>query len=239
MALYTFKTDPELGLVVDKYVYYCKLTPTTTIPNFDYVRGNIQQGPGHYSGLVGAKHSSLCGFKFLSKLPADPRTFGIVYCPKLASSIGRTQRSGMSGWYCWQFVSIGNIMVLSKEDMLNRYGFNVDKFFQSDSFEKMLPILKRQIIGGIRGPYAQFKNNTVDPESRRWVERYEKALYDAYDVIDDVVEDIANEYSPFDDVDDEDSEEQVATAKLAYNANNTYALRDLDKKTGPEQQKGA
>ena len=30
-------------------------------------------------------------------------------------------------------------MVMSRQDMLNVFGFNVDKFFQSDTFEKWLP----------------------------------------------------------------------------------------------------
>lgn len=95
------------------------------------------------TGICGAKFSKLCGFTLTSRDGRHTK-FMIVYCPKTRSNFSRNNR-GLSGWYCWHWIGPGDIQVMPKEAIAERFMFNVDKFFNSDEFEKWLPVFKRQV----------------------------------------------------------------------------------------------
>lgn len=236
MSTYIFDETEDLGKVVKKYKVFCKLHKDMPIPEERYVVGDYKDSY-NYPALAGRKWSRLCGFTFES-LVQPGKIFQIVYVPKLKGSYSRNDR-GLSGWYCWTIISKDNRQVTSISQMKHDFGFNVNKFFHCDLFDKYLKIFIDNVNYVISHQFEEMLSKPTDTyESYNELKRYIKAVDDSIDKIKEVKKFVSD-----DDVTSDDelpdyakgSAPKVGHAKIAYNADKTYDLKNLDKKSQYEQ----
>lgn len=179
MAQFKFDSEEDLGKVVNSVKPFCTLSPNRPIEDVKTLT----------LGICGAKFSKLCGFTFRS---ADGKNtkFLIIYCPKTRSNFSRNMK-GLSGWYCWMWRSASDIEVMTKEGMMQRFMFNVDKFFNSDLFAIYLPVFKKQTTGALETQVAKFLSEMTpgDPDyamAKFRVSCVKKSLDHIADVIGDI-----------------------------------------------------
>ena len=81
------------------------------------------------------KFSSLCGFVFTTAAPnAEYKQFAIAFVSKLRSKIYHQATNNPSQWFIFRRINPIRVDVLDKKACLVNYGFDVDKFFDSDLF---------------------------------------------------------------------------------------------------------
>lgn len=114
----------------------------------------------------GNKFSALCGFSFkllkqdtekvASTIAPDTelKSFDfeglkILYCPKMRSKIFRKDPVARHKWFAMGIISKDRWQVLSKEDLKNTTGFDIDLFFQTDFFKKNVEKFKKLITHGL------------------------------------------------------------------------------------------
>lgn len=98
----------------------------------------------------GNKFSTTCGFRFKSKLPGIPHPFfRVAFCTKFRSNIYHQINTNPSKWFILQTITPTEIRVLSKRDLLDTYGFDVDEFFASDMFAKYIKLFEKSCMKGI------------------------------------------------------------------------------------------
>lgn len=114
--------------------------------------------------------------------------------------------AGLSGWYIWKHINFNNEMVISKDDLLNAYGFDAEKFFQSDFFLKWLPVMKKQVQDSLNTVVPEFIDTISDYRTKKMAMVYANAVQKSLSTIENIASDI----------------------KLAYNADKTYMLKNLD-----------
>ena len=239
MAEFRFSEEPSLGAVVNpSYKVFCNWSPKTPIKSVYKITRDV----------CGHKFSTICGFTFTSNLDVpffvkNPDlglslqygidsitfypTFQVVYVPKARATHVRNDR-GLSGWYLWQHRAVDNKQIMSLKDLYAYYGFDVAKFFQSDLFQKYLPLFKKQITAAYDSTVQDYINKMgTDNEngySKRDAMFFSKCVLDSLDKIDDVLK--INWEKP-----------DEMKAKLAYNADDTYSLntknvKNLDQTSG-------
>ena len=229
MSDYIFDDEENLGKVVSGVKPFCKLNKKMDIPDWKDIVGDFNDKSK--PGMVGKKFSRLCGFSFRPKDPSLP-PFYIVYVPKLKGPLTRNNH-GLHGWYCWMKLPNDDRSVVSIMGMNGKFKFDVNKFFHSDYFEKWLPIFKANIQYALNNQVQELINSMEGQDEQKELIRHVNAIKDSVGKMDEV-----QNYVSFDDkYDDEDvpdyakgSAPKVRDAKIAYNANKTYALKDLDKK---------
>ena len=227
-----FEKNPTLGGVVSAVKPFSMLTKNMQIPTYEYIVGDYTDAAT--PGLAGKKYSKLCGFTFTSSYPKAPtQQFQIVYVPKLRNNYTRNQ-TALSGWYCWMIISgMLDKSVVSLNDMMRKYHFDATLFFHSDLFEKWLPIFKQNIAYALAHQVKELVEQFTETNDERLNElvRYVNAVADSLNKIDevknivmtDVQKDIAPTYA-------RGAMPTKGQAKIAYNANKTYGLPDLDKR---------
>lgn len=230
MSTYIFDETEDLGKVVKRYKAFCKLHKDMAIPEEKYIVGDFADAV-KYPGLAGRKWSRLCGFTFESLIKPG-QIFQIVYVPKLKSSYSRNDR-GLSGWYCWTVISADNKQVTSISQMKHDFGFNVNKFFHCDVFDKYLKVFTLNINSVIDNQFEEMlKKPTNSYENYNELKRYINAIDQSMAKIKEV-----RKFVSYDDtVDDvgvpdyaKGSAPKVGHAKIAYNADKTYELKNIDK----------
>lgn len=225
---YKFDEEPDLGKVVKGKKLWSKLTKNMDVPTFKDIVGDFTDAK--YPGLAGRKWSRLCGFSFRSAI--DGTVFQFVFVPKLKGTLSRNQQ-GLSGWYCWTLNGKDNKQVTSIEAMKKRFGFNVNKFVHSDLFDEGLAMFKENVIAALNNQVAELlKNPPKDSDDEKELNRYVKAVRDSVAKMDEVKQFV----TPEDKYDDSGAPEyargsapKVGHAKIAYNADKTYDLRNIDK----------
>jgi len=134
------------------------LEPERKITSFGISPLNNLQELRFYAG--GHKFSQLCGFKFKSKFDSpvakeDPY-FQVSFVCKLRSKIWREQNTNTSRWYVFVRTSPVQVRVLSKKTLLEEYGFDLDKFFDSDLFKKFVPQFQSAVKNGVEKIIPEF-----------------------------------------------------------------------------------
>jgi len=99
----------------------------------------------------GSKFSQLCAFKFTSANPStDMPKFTVAFVAKMRSKFYHGNQRNPSQWYIFKQVSPMQTDVLDKQACFVNYGFDIDKFFDSDMFKLMLPRFKAMIAKGLK-----------------------------------------------------------------------------------------
>ena len=123
--------------------------------------------------------------------------------------------------------------VVSIMGMKNKFKFDVDKFFHSDYFEKYLPIFKSNIQYALDHQVKELIEQLEGQDEQTELIRYVNAIKDSVGKIDEVQQIVTPE-TKYDDSNSPEyargSSPDIGHSKLAYNADKTYVLKDLDKK---------
>ena len=231
-----FDNTSGRGAEVEKVKPFCMLTKNMDVPTWQDIVGDFADK--RKPGLAGRKFSCLCGFTFKPKNPNAPyKYFQIVYVPKLKGSLSRNDKA-LSGWYCWTVPSVVNRQVTSIQDMKRMFNFDVNKFFHCDLFEKYLKMFKANVSYALAHQVNQLvRSMNGKPEYNELV-RHVNAVKDSLDMIDDVQQTVTPETKYNDQNAPEyaqGSAPKVGNAKIAYNADKTYGLRNLDKQKQHEE----
>lgn len=109
------------------------------------IDGLIQAGSG-------SKFSTLCGIKFCSKVNPTYRNgeFKIVFCVKNRSKIFRQTSQNPSQWFAFLQVGKNHVEVLDKRNCKLAFDFDVDKFLDSDLFQKFSEKFAGIVENGVR-----------------------------------------------------------------------------------------
>lgn len=168
-----FKDDPALGKTVSKTTAWCfGHEPVKDMWALRFAAG------GH-------KFSQLCAFKFESALPnAEYPTFSIAFVAKLRSKIYHLSRNS-SQWYIFKKISPTRADVLTKEQLFANYGFDLDKFFDSDLFASMVSKFKALIKKGLSVEVPKFKKTLKSVVDQREVERFANSIAESYPMMED------------------------------------------------------
>lgn len=251
MKIVNFENDPQLGQVVSKSDVFCKLTqdfpPAPTPENeaklvpflYNYVVGVFENPKFH--GLAGHKWSRLCGFTFTSNINKENPVFQFVYVPKLRGNFTRNN-AGLHGWYCWKYVAVDNRVVMSIDNMMSTYKFNINRFVFSDMFDKYVAEFVKNISlalnGNVQKIYDLLPNSTLKKNFDFYFKAISTSLNDIYKVKEVVTYDEYWERHK-----DDDEKAQYVTAdpkaghvKIAYNADKTYKLKNLDAQRQADKQ---
>ena len=237
---YQFDNEETLGKAIESVKPFCKLTKKMDIPEEKYIVGDFEDFDT-YPGLAGRKWSRLCGFTFKSK---NGSYFQFVYVPKLKGTLSRNQKA-LSGWYCWTLFSkdASNKQVTSIEEMHRKFGFDINKFVHSDYFDKWVAVFKSNINYALDN---QVKELLSRPKSTfndyKELVRYVQAVKDSIAKIDEVKQFVTPE-TKYDDSGAPDyakgSAPKIGHAKIAYNADKTYDLRNTSQMSQEELKKKA
>ena len=229
---YKFADDDQLGKVVSAVRPFCKLTKEMPIPTEKDIVGDFND-PNKYPGLAGRKWSRLCGFTFKSAL--NGQIFQFVYVPKLKGTLSRNQRA-LSGWYCWTIFSKDKDLkqVTSIDQVLSTFNFSINKFVFSDLFDKYVAMFKANVSYALSNQVQSLLDQKDQVNDYNELVRYVNAVKGSIEKIDEVKQYVRPETK----YDDDDapayargSAPKVGHAKIAYNADKTYDLRNLDKAT--------
>ena len=127
------------------------------------------------------KFSSLCGFVFTTAAPnAEYKQFAIAFVSKLRSKIYHQATKNPSQWFIFRRINPIRVDVLDKKACLVNYGFDVDKFFDSDLFQKSLPRWEQAIKKGLDdAEKLKEKVSKKDTVEGREVQRYIDAIKQA------------------------------------------------------------
>lgn len=167
-----FKDDEFLGKTVKNTRLYCSIG-VEPIKNMFQLR---------YAG-GGNKFSSLCGFMFDTAAEGAqfPR-FMISFVCKLRSKIYRQQQHNPSQWFIFRRINKNRVDVLDKKALLVNYGFDIDKFFDSDLFKASIPKFEKCLKKGLEDANA-FAANQKDDTIKKECTRYIKAISEALPVM--------------------------------------------------------
>lgn len=139
-----FDEDKDLGQVVEsKELQSFGDKPIESFKELVYVAG-------------GNKLSNLCKFKFVSKAPTAYKEFCIAFVCKIRSKIYHQQHTNPSQWFIFKVISDKEIHCLSKKDLLDSYGFDIEKFYKSDYFAEGLAYFEKSIEHGIKREVPAF-----------------------------------------------------------------------------------
>ena len=134
-----FKSDESLGKVVKDTKCFCSLG----VDPVNMYTLNVAGG--------GNKFSRLCGFIFESANSKNPYPrFSVAFVCKLRSKIYHQQQTNPSQWFIFKLIDKNRVDVLDKKSLEINYGFDIDKFFQSDLFKKCLPRFEQTIGKGMK-----------------------------------------------------------------------------------------
>lgn len=226
-----FKDNPNLGECVQDIRVFCKLMKDMPVPTYEYVVGEFNNPKMH--SLAGHKWSRLCGFIFKSnKKELKFPNFQFVYVPKLRGALTRNW-NGLHGWYSWMYVGADNKKVVSIEDMMKLYGFSINDFVHSDLFEQWIPKFVANIQHVLDNQMQQLISQTLDPDKKQELLIYATAIkkslleiYKVQDIVHDGEYKRAEAYQ--DGIYSAGSTPKPGHAKIAYNADKTYGLKNID-----------
>ena len=169
-----FKTDESLGKVVAKTQLSCSIgiKPIKDVNQLRFAAG-------------GNKFSQLCSFIFDSANPkAEYPRFQIAFVCKLRSEKYRRKPTNGehsvfnttgSQWYIFKKINSMRIDVLNKQALLVNYGFDIDKFFDSDLFQKTIPRFQQTLKNGIHQA-EEFTNSLKTDAEKDEALRYIDAI---------------------------------------------------------------
>ena len=224
---YIFDEEDSLGKAVQDVKPFCKLTMNMDIPTEKQIVGDFAD-PVTYPGLAGRKWSRLCGFTFKSN---NGQYFQFVFVPKLKGTLSRNQKA-LSGWYCWTLFSkdADNKQVTSINEMQKKFGFDINKFVHSDLFDKYVDLFKKNLSYVAQNQLKTLLEQPQDSfQDYPELVRYVNAVKDSIAKIDEVKRYVTPQ-TKYNDSNApsyaQGSAPKVGHAKIAYNADKTYDLRN-------------
>ncbi len=149
-----FNDDESLGKVIAKRQIFCSigLKPIQKVEELSFAAG-------------ARKFSCLCGFTFTTAAPnAKYNKFIVAFVSKIKSRIVRQAHRNPSRWFIFRPINAIRVDVLDKKACLINYGFDVDKFFDSDLFQKSIPKWEQCIKKGIADA-KRFQEELVKQQS--------------------------------------------------------------------------
>ena len=157
-----FDNDECLGKVIAKKQTFCSIgvRPIEKLYDLAFASG-------------ARKFSCLCGFMFTTAAEnAEYKTFTIAFVSKLRSKIYRQANTNPSQWFIFKKIDAARVDVLDKQALLVNYGFDIDKFFDSDYFKKSLPQFQKYLKQGLADADAfqqklEDEGNTSDAKLAR------------------------------------------------------------------------
>lgn len=164
-----FKDDEFLGKTVKSTRLYCSIgvEPIKNIFQLRYAGG-------------GNKFSSLCGFMFDTAAEgAEFPRFMISFVCKLRSKIYRQQQHNPSQWFIFRRINKNRVDVLDKKALLVNYGFDIDKFFDSDLFKTSIPKFEKCLKKGLKDAetFAKGqKEDAIQKECGRYIKSISESL---------------------------------------------------------------
>lgn len=169
-----FKEDENLGKAVTKATAWCfGVEPIESLWQLRFAAG------GH-------KFSQLCAFKFHSAMPNQEHPdFSIAFVAKLRSHIFKRQNLNPSQWYIFKKVSDVQTDVLGPKELFVNYGFDIEKFFDSDMFKATVSKFKQLIQKGLKTEIPAFeqKDKNIDNDKAD-IERFSQAIAEGLNKID-------------------------------------------------------
>lgn len=135
----SFKNDDFLGKTVTKFNIYCSIgaEPLRSVSQLRFAAG------WH-------KFSSLCGFVFQSANPsASLKEFMVSFICKPKTKNTGGWRKDFAQWFMLKKIDESRIDVLDQRTMSISYGFDINRFFESDLYAKCLPKFKACIEHGL------------------------------------------------------------------------------------------
>lgn len=164
-----FKDDEFLGKTVKNTRLYCSI-------GVDPIKDLFQL---RYAG-GGNKFSSLCGFMFDTAAEgAEFPRFMVSFVCKLRSKIYRQQQHNPSQWFIFRRINKSRVDVLDKKALLVNYGFDIDKFFDSDLFKTSIPKFEKCLKKGLQDAEAfakHQKDDAIQTECRRYIKSISDSL---------------------------------------------------------------
>ena len=165
-----FSDDESLGKVVSKKQMFCSIgvEPLKKVTDLAFAAG-------------ARKFSCLCGIDFTTADEnAQYKNFTIAFVSKIRSKIYRRANANPSQWFIFRKINPVRIDVLDKKALLVNYGFDIDKFFDSDLFAKALPQFEKYIKAGLSDA-EQFKKKIEkkDVAQAKEIQRYVDAINEA------------------------------------------------------------
>lgn len=136
MATISYKEEFE-GNIISKITAYCfGRFPVKGLDDVIFAAG-------------GKKASSLCGFRFESAGNTQNPKFRLMFCAKLRSHIYHAGKN-FAMWYAMRPTPNGGVEVLKPDQLMAQYHFDVEKFFNTDICQKMVPLFNKYINLGIK-----------------------------------------------------------------------------------------
>lgn len=165
-----FSDDESLGKVVSKKQMFCSIgvEPLKKVADLAFAAG-------------ARKFSCLCGIDFTTADDkAEYKHFTIAFVSKIRSKIYRQANANPSQWFIFRKINPIRVDVLDKKALLVNYGFDIDKFFDSDLFKKILPQFEKYIKAGLSDA-EQFKKKIEkkDVAQAKEIQRYVDAINEA------------------------------------------------------------
>lgn len=164
-----FKDDEFLGKTVKNTRLYCSIgvEPIKDVFQLRYAGG-------------GNKFSSLCGFMFDTAAEgAEFPRFMISFVCKLRSKIYRQQQHNPSQWFIFRRINKNRVDVLDKKALLVNYGFDIDKFFDSDLFKTSIPKFEKCLKKGLEDAESFAKGqkeDAIQKECGRYIKSISESL---------------------------------------------------------------
>ena len=164
-----FKNDEFLGKTVKNTRLYCSIgvEPIKDVFQLRYAGG-------------GNKFSSLCGFMFDTAAEgAEFPRFMISFVCKLRSKIYRQQQHNPSQWFIFRRINKNRVDVLDKKALLVNYGFDIDKFFDSDLFKSSIPKFEKCLKKGLEDAESFAKGqkeDAIQKECGRYIKSISESL---------------------------------------------------------------
>lgn len=151
----SFENDPDLGKNISSKQLFCfGAEPLRGVEELAFAAG-------------AEKFSALCGFRFVSAAPSQYPVFYVAFNTKLRSK-KFSQNVKPPSWRVVKEISKRELHVLDKQSVLAQYGFDVDKFFQSDLFaqsvQKFQASVKRGLDQFIPEMLAAHKASLPEPD---------------------------------------------------------------------------
>lgn len=174
-----FMTDEDLGGVVSNVTPIYKTIDLATV-----LQVNPTVSPEIFNQFLretcNSKFGFLFGFRFKTNDESiQHKLFSVVFVPKIKSALMRQETKGASYWEIWQHISTTEKRVLSAEAAKHVYGFDVEKFYDSDVFEDWVEKLIKIVSNHIRTQFVPYIDSIRDTVEKNEARRLLKTMTDA------------------------------------------------------------
>lgn len=178
-----FKTSDKLGLVADIVQMQCF--------GIDNIRDMYDL---RFAGGTD-KFSQLCAVKFKSKLPTHQfPVFILAFVPRLRNKKYHSQQKNHAEWYIYKHVSVGQLDILTPEQLFINYGFDINEFFDSDIFSVIKTRFIQTIEMGLKDKIPQFVSTLKSPLEQREANTLISSIEKSLEILKHNAQDVNDKY---------------------------------------------